>query len=478
MRAVDIERLVQFTKNFLEVARLQAAIGSSRVAVHRIAAPQHRAAGGLGGSDQSRQMLRDALAAEPVNEREPARLVFRIESRDQPLDTIGRNGGPDFHANGVADAAEVFHVGAIRVGGAHPDPWKMRREIEPALLPRYLACLRLLVRKVQPLVAGEEVDPVEAAGVFAGQVFHEAERFVNSPRRPPVFAGHRRVADPVQVPVVEVMRIDKPAYYQGTNEVDGQSGTLIAAQHEAWVGHSGLGCEVGTIDEIAAIGGQGQAVAGFELLGTRLGILARKAPNAHHALLRAVDQNQAHLQQNFDLVGDRRGVAGIEAFRAIAALQQEALAANSFGQLRLEIQHFPRSDEGWKFGDLLHNPVHLFLAWVIRLLRGWLSLPGIRGPPGHGAARNSPLEVKGPEARSSRIRPRFKPTRLAASVMYRMASGTGVSGSTRKIHGTFVVVSFLSEESAITGRNVLTAICSAKCADARSVATSPSAPLR
>ena len=63
---------------------------------------------------------------------------------------------------------------------------------------------------------------------------------------------------------------------------------------------------------------------------------------------------------------------------------------------------------------------------------------------------------------------------MAASVRQRTASASVVPASRRKIQGTLVDVSVRSAEMPITGINVLTAICSARWAEARSVATRPS----
>ena len=89
----------------------------------------------------------------------------------------------------------------------------------------------------------------------------------------------------------------------------------------------------GTIDQIAAIAGQGDAIAGFEVVRARLGVLAGEAAHADHAALAAERQHQAHLQQNFEFVGDGARVAMIVAFGAVAALEEKAFAAGGFGQL-------------------------------------------------------------------------------------------------------------------------------------------------
>src|SRR5271157_251840 len=67
-----------------------------------------------------------------------------------------------------------------------------------------------------------------------------------------------------------------------------------------------------------------------------------------------------------------------------------------------------------------------------------------------------------PEARRSRIFSRLGPAWLMASTRVRSAWSTGVPSGRRKIQGMLVEVSARSEEIATTGRNVFTAICSAR----------------
>ena len=82
---VDVEGLVQFGEDVLEVASLDAVRGGSGVAVHGIAAPQHGLAGGTGSADQCGQAFGDAPAAEAVNQGEPSGFVIRVKDIDQRL---------------------------------------------------------------------------------------------------------------------------------------------------------------------------------------------------------------------------------------------------------------------------------------------------------------------------------------------------------------------------------------------------------
>ena len=145
---VNIERLVDLAQNLLKVAGLDAVRRGAGIAMHRIAAPQHRPPGGVRGFDQGRQKTADAIGPEAMNQRQPARLVVWMQDFDDLLQRIRPHPPPDLEADRIAHAAKEFHVRAARIGRAHPDPGKMRRKIVPTLLARHAARLRLLVKQV------------------------------------------------------------------------------------------------------------------------------------------------------------------------------------------------------------------------------------------------------------------------------------------------------------------------------------------
>jgi hypothetical protein len=92
----------------------------------------------------------------------------------------------------------------------------------------------------------------------------------------------------------------------------------------------------------ATAGGAAAARRGLHLLGARLGELAGQPRNAQRRHARAPRQHQRHLQQNAQLLlnGLRRAVG--KALRAVAALQQEALALGHLRQLRAQRVHLAR----------------------------------------------------------------------------------------------------------------------------------------
>ena len=72
--------------------------------------------------------------------------------------------------------------------------------------------------------------------------------------------------------------------------------------------------EAGAIDHVAAITRQANTRAGLVLGGARLGILAGNAADPDDSFFRALDQHQAHLEQNLQFSGDDPGLAVVETF--------------------------------------------------------------------------------------------------------------------------------------------------------------------
>src|SRR5262249_12134805 len=146
------ERRLDLRDDVLEATRLQAGARRFGIAVHRVANPQHRAAGGAHRLDQRRQALVDVLDAHAMDQYQTAGLVARIECRDQTLHPLGAHRWTDLDADRVGDAAEELDVRSVQRRSAHADPRHVRREVVPALLAIDEARLRLLVWQVQPLV--------------------------------------------------------------------------------------------------------------------------------------------------------------------------------------------------------------------------------------------------------------------------------------------------------------------------------------
>ena len=79
-----------------------------------------------------------------------------------------------------------------------------------------------------------------------------------------VVATLRRHLGKVKVPPFRMMQVRKATAHQGPNKVQGQPSALVTFEQALWVGCARRGREFRSIDKIAAIAGQGRAIAGFQ----------------------------------------------------------------------------------------------------------------------------------------------------------------------------------------------------------------------
>ena len=182
-----------------------------------------------------------------------------------------------------------------------------------------------------------------------------------------------------------MVQVGEAAFHQGADEVQGEGGALVAAQQELRVGRARLGGELRPVDDVAAIGGQANAVARLLAGGARLGVLPGEAADADHGPLRAHHQHQAHLQQHLERVGDAGGRAIHEALGAIAALQHEAGAGGGFGELVAQVHDLPTGHQRRQLAQLGQHALERGGVGILGLLQGGPLPPGIRRPLGDNA---------------------------------------------------------------------------------------------
>ena len=192
-----------------------------------------------------------------------------------------------------------------------PSSWRVRSPIQTkwpdtsygSSVRRVDAGHRVLVLEHQRLVAGVEVDAVELVGVGADRL-HEGQRPVDLAGQLLVALADRRLADEVGVPGVHLAQVGVAAGDEGADQVQRRGGGVVDLDQPLRVGHPGLGGEVEAVDRVAAVGRQGDAVAGLEVGGARLGVLAGEPADLHDRHGRGVGQHDRHLQQHPQLVAD------------------------------------------------------------------------------------------------------------------------------------------------------------------------------
>ena len=193
-------------------------------------------------------------------------------------------------------------------------------------------------------MAGVEVDPVELVGVGADRG-HEAHRPVDLVGDLLVALADRRADDEVGVPGVDLAQVGVAAGDERAHEVQRRGAGVVGLDQPLRVGDAGLGGEVEAVDGVAAVRRQGHALAGLEVGGARLGVLAGQPAELHHRHRRGVGQHDRHLEQHAELVADVVGRGAGERLRAVAALEQERLAVRDVAELGLEVVALAGEDQ-------------------------------------------------------------------------------------------------------------------------------------
>ncbi|CAM3831476.1 hypothetical protein NOZE110980_16960 [Nocardioides zeicaulis] len=323
---MHVEEALDLLDDVVEAAGLVARRGLEGVAVHRVADPGHLHA--LGGDllDQRREAVADLVGAEAGHEGEPARGVVGVEARGVGQGVVGRGGGAELDADRVLDAREQLDVGAVELAGALADPHEVGGHVVRQVGARVDARQRLLVLQQQGLVAGVEVDPVELVGVGADGL-HEGQRALDLVGHCLVALAEGRGLHEVGVPGVHLAQVGVAARDEGAHEVEGGGRVVVDLHEPLGVGDAGLGGEVVAVDGVAAVGRERHAVAGLLVGAARLGVLAGEPAELHDRHRGGVGQDDGHLQQHPQLVADVVGGDAGEGLGAVAALEQERLAA-------------------------------------------------------------------------------------------------------------------------------------------------------
>jgi len=330
---MHLEELLDLAQDLREVAGLVTAAGLDGVAVHRVAAPQHFLAFPLNCSDQARQMIADLVGAHACDQVQAARVVVRVEDVDQANQIVGVHAWADFHPDRVLHPAQKLDMRAVQLARAVADPQHVRRAVVEIVGQAVTTHEGFFVVEQQRFVGGEEAGFTQLRrGVHAAGA-HEGQRFVDSVGQMAVLFRKRGACDEIQVPLMHLVQIGKTALSEGAQQVQGGGGLVIGLQQTIRVRHAALLVETDAVDDIAAIGRQGDAINGFVIGGARFGELAGHAPDLDHRATGGKGHDDRHLQQNLEGVADFRGGKLEETLGAIATLQQERATLGDRGKL-------------------------------------------------------------------------------------------------------------------------------------------------
>ena len=321
--------------------------------------------------------------------------VVGVEPRGVGQRVVRGRGRAELDADRVAGCGDSSSTcGAVELAGALADPDEVRRDVVGQVGARVDARERLLVLQQQRLVAGVEVDAVELVGVGADGL-HEGQGALDLVGHRLVALPERRLLHEVGVPGVHLAQVGVAAGDEGAHEVQRRGGGVVDLDQPLRVGDARLGGEVVAVDGVAAVGREGHAVAGLEVGAARLGVLPGQPAELHHRHGRGVGQHDRHLEQHPQLVADVVGGDAGEGLGAVAALEQEGLAAGDRGDLGGQVVALAGEDERRRGPQSGHRSVDRPGVGVVRLLEGPERVQRSRvgdgaHPQGYGAASRLP----------------------------------------------------------------------------------------
>ena len=170
-------------------------------------------------------------------------------------------------------------------------------------------------------------------------------------------------------------QVGEPTFGERAQEVERRGGLVVAAHHALRVGTARRGLELEVVDDVAEERRQLEAVA---LLGRRragLGELPGDAPDLERRNARAVREHERHLQDHLELVADVVGRELGERLRAVAGVEQEALALRDACERRAERACLAREHERRHRPQFAERAVELVGVGPRGLLRGGVTLP-------------------------------------------------------------------------------------------------------
>ena len=379
---VGVEEAADFGEDGVEAAGFDLGRGADGVAVHRVADPGSACAFLAYGSEQRGELAGDVLRAHAADEGEAAGLVAGIEGCDQAQQGVRIGGGADLEADRVFHAAEELDVRAVELAGAVADPEEVGGAGVVVARGAVDAGERLLVGQEEGFVAGVEVGLADLLGGGAAHAAggHEGERFVDARREVLIAGGERGAGGEVEVPAVDLVEVGVAAGGEGAQQVEGSGGLEVGGFHAGRVRGAGLGGEIGAIDDVAAVAGEGDVIRGFRVAGAGLGVLPGHAAHFDDGHAGAEGQHDGHLQQDAEGVADDVGLEVLEALGAVAALEDEGLAVGCLGQGLLEAAGFAGKDQGGIGGEAGFSSGQGGGVWVGGKLARVSVAPGGWGP--------------------------------------------------------------------------------------------------
>ena len=209
---------------------------------------------------------------------------------------------------------------------------------------------------------------------------HEAERLGDAVGEHLVALGLRAVLHESQHPAMDVLEIGVAAVGESAQKVERRGRLAIGFQLPAWVGLARGGREFDVVDDVAAIGRQGDAVHRLEVGGAGLGELASDAADLYDGRSGGEGHDHRHLQEDPEEIADVVGRMLAETLGAIAALEQKRVARRRLAQGLFQLARFTCKNQRRITGKLALSLGQRRAIGIDGRLRDRFRPPAIRSP--------------------------------------------------------------------------------------------------
>jgi hypothetical protein len=179
---------------------------------------------------------------------------------------------------------------------------------------------------------------------------------------------------------MDVLEVGVAAGGEGAQKVERRRGLAVGVQLPARVGLARRGRELNVVDDVAAIGRQGDAIDRLRIGRAGLRELAGDAADLHDRRRGGERHHHCHLQEYAEEIADVVGRMFAEALGAIAALQQERIARRRLAKGLFELARFACKNQRRIAGKLALGLGQRGTIGIGRRLRDRLGTPAIRGP--------------------------------------------------------------------------------------------------
>ena len=193
---------------------------------------------------------------------------------------------------------------------------------------------------------------------------------------------------------MHVVQVRVAALCEGAQQVECPSALRSRFEQPFGIGRARFHGELAAVDIVAAIGGKRDAVARFQIVGSRLGELAGDASDLHDRYACGKRQHHRHLQQDAKHVADIVGMELGEAFRAVSALKQKCLALGHLGEARHQASRLASEHQRGMCPQFGLDGRQRSRIRVDRSLPDRLGTPALRGPGlGHADLHHSAVDI-------------------------------------------------------------------------------------